>query len=267
MRSTLIELTRYKHPHNPHHISIISYDEAKGKVSKPSLFSVDFQNFQIYNIFSLYLEGEFMATKFIRCKVCGQMIPQNAKMCPYCWSNNKRPFYKKPVFWALVCFFFLILVFGNGSDDKGSAENTAETRIEATVEESIDTSTEATTEATTETLPPVDVLLGIINKSLAGTFDDNSVEIIDSGIVVSIACDGLAEDMTLMKAQGFDETYSDWVTFRDAMVLLCRSYSDAAEELGLENTIIYLNVLNDQNKDNILLGIVNGAVLYDMMAE
>ena len=78
-----------------------------------------------------------MATKFIRCKVCGQMIPQNAKMCPYCWSNNKRPFYEKPVFWALVCFFFLIPVFGNDSDGTEKTEA-------ATV------TTEATTEKTTE---------------------------------------------------------------------------------------------------------------------
>ena len=91
-----------------------------------------------------------MATKFIRCKVCGQMIPQNAKMCPYCWSNNKQPFYKKPVFWALVCFFFLIIVFGNSSDDKGSAENTAEAKIEATTEQT----TEATEEALTIELIP-----------------------------------------------------------------------------------------------------------------
>ena len=108
-----------------------------------------------------------MATKFIRCKVCGAVIPQSAKVCPRCYSNNKQPFYKKGWFWAIVCclllwkiicFFLFIAIFFSGSDDSQKTEVVATTEVivESTAEQATEAieSTEAieTIEATEEAL-------------------------------------------------------------------------------------------------------------------
>lgn len=113
-----------------------------------------------------------MAAKFIRCKVCGTVIPQNAKMCPRCWSNNKQPFYKQAwfwmiicclCFWKLVCFFFLFAIFSVGSDDSTKAEVatvTTEVITEATVEQTTEaTDVPEATETTEESLT-IDLIAG-----------------------------------------------------------------------------------------------------------
>lgn len=91
-----------------------------------------------------------MATNFIRCRVCGAVIPQNVKVCPRCWSRNKLPFFRQAwfwilicclCFWKLVCFFFLFVIFSVGSGDSTKAE---------VVDVTTAVITEATAEHTTE---------------------------------------------------------------------------------------------------------------------
>lgn len=73
--------------------------------------------------------------------------------------------------------------------------------------------------------------------------------------------------MAQAKADGYDETYEPWVTMRESMVKLCNSISDAVDTLGAKDKYVTVTVVNDANEDNTLLTIMNGVVVYDVMAE
>lgn len=59
-----------------------------------------------------------MANKMIKCKACGAEIAANAKVCPNCGAKNKKPFFKKPVFWIFIVIVALII----GVSSSGSKE-------------------------------------------------------------------------------------------------------------------------------------------------
>lgn len=54
---------------------------------------------------------------------------------------------------------------------------------------------------------------------------------------------------------------------RESMVKLCNSISDAVDTLGAKDKYVTVTVVNDSNEDNTLLMIMNGVVVYDVMAE
>lgn len=59
-----------------------------------------------------------MSEKITNCKVCNAEIAKNAKNCPACGAKNKKPFFKKPIFWILIVFVILIAVIsGSGSSN------------------------------------------------------------------------------------------------------------------------------------------------------
>ena len=73
-----------------------------------------------------------------RCKKCNQAIAKNAKVCPYCGAKNKKPIYKKPVFWivAVILFFIIVGSLGNGSDKSDNGTTAPKTTTEATTTQS-----------------------------------------------------------------------------------------------------------------------------------
>lgn len=59
-----------------------------------------------------------MANKMIKCKTCGTEIAANAKVCPSCGAKNKKPFFRKPIFWIFVIIVVAII----GAVSSGSNE-------------------------------------------------------------------------------------------------------------------------------------------------
>lgn len=215
-----------------------------------------------------------MKDKLISCKACGAEISKNAKYCPHCGEANKKPIYKKWWFWLIIVV--LIVSIGNGNDDTTSdpasttPPSTQAPTTAPTTEPTIET-TEATTEPVTEqeTLSgaeAADLVIAMMELSVAGKFDYHKIEGDETGITLSIAMDGLAQDMVIAGYSGKDENYEPWVDVKENMVGLCNTIHDSAVQFGMDNPIIMVNVLNDQNHENILLGIMNGIVIYDALA-
>lgn len=65
-----------------------------------------------------------MSTTMVKCKVCGNDIAENAKVCPQCGAKNKKPIYKKWWFWGIIVFIIIILLsLGESEDTNKNSEN------------------------------------------------------------------------------------------------------------------------------------------------
>lgn len=107
----------------------------------------------------------------------------------------------------------------------------------------------------------------IEDKLSTAGFDYCSVEGDETGLTISITMDGLSSQVALAKQQGKDETDEGWVTMRDSIVSLCGSVKEFAEAMGMDSPSVMISVLNDSNKENTLLMVAEGIVIYDVMAE
>ena len=87
-----------------------------------------------------------------------------------------------------------------------------------------------------------------------------------TGFMIDIAIDGLAQKVQIGKIMGYDETHSDWVKVREAMLSMYASLVDCIESIaGIENPNVMLTVFNDVNTNNIAMMIHKGIILYDVM--
>lgn len=107
----------------------------------------------------------------------------------------------------------------------------------------------------------------VLDKNAEGTGIEYSLEYDDTGLVIAAKASGVAAEVAQAKADGYDDTYEPWVTMRESMVRLCNSISDAVDTLGAKDKYVTVTVVNDANEDNTLLTIMNGVVVYDVMAE
>jgi hypothetical protein len=217
-----------------------------------------------------------MKKKSCICKACGAEIRTGAKFCQYCGAKIEKPLYKKWWFWLIVVA--VIGAIGSGGSETESEQiattptTTQATTNEPTTEPTTEPSTEATTEpvAEQETFSSEDaseLVMTMIKLSVSDKFDYYTVEGDETGITLCVATEGVAEDVVAAKLSGYDENYEPWVEAKDNFAGLCSSIYDSAIEFGMKDPVITLSVLNDQNHDNVLLMIMNGAVVYDVMAE
>ena len=61
-----------------------------------------------------------MSKKMTTCKACGQEIAKSAKVCPHCGAKNKKPFFKKWWFWAIIVILIASLGTSGGDADNES---------------------------------------------------------------------------------------------------------------------------------------------------
>lgn len=58
------------------------------------------------------------------CKTCGATIAKNAKRCPKCGAKNKKPFYKRVMFWGIVIIFLFFMSCTASNDNMNNAADT-----------------------------------------------------------------------------------------------------------------------------------------------
>ncbi len=77
-------------------------------------------------------------SKIVKCKTCNEEMAANAKACPKCGAKNKKPFYKKWWFWAIIGIVVIAIgTSGNDSGNSNSEQNT-ETKQETSQAETIE---------------------------------------------------------------------------------------------------------------------------------
>lgn len=106
-------------------------------------------------------------------------------------------------------------------------------------------------------------IVGLLNVSMAANYGSNySVKQDDNMLIVSVWNDGVAAGAALAQ-QGNAEMINAWMGMSDNMVVLCDSVRVLLDQNGHTLTTAVVNVVNDANRDNLLLTVKDGAVVYD----
>ena len=170
-----------------------------------------------------------------------------------------KPKRKKTMVTAIILIVIIIVIIGalaggeNDKDKQDNQQNQQQQQEEQNTE--VDMSVVASAIKT------------VLDKNAEGTGIEYSLEYDDTGLVIAAKASGVAAEVAQAKADGYDDTYEPWVTMRDSMVNLCNSAVDAVEAFGVTGKYVTVTVVNDANEDNTLLTIMNGVVVYDVMAE
>lgn len=223
------------------------------------------------------------------CKKCGQEIDTTGNFCPHCGApveenekkgkkqkKAKKPFYKRWWFWVIV---FIFLLGSCGGNTEAPAETTPATEavaaapVETTaavVPEETEAATQATEVPAVETDPVaesatsanLDAAVVLIESVVKENFENYEIYHENGMIILNVWDDGVAIGATL--AAGGNQEYIDtWNDLVENQKELCLSICEFVDTLGLDETMVMVSVLNDGNKENVLLSIAEGVVIYD----
>lgn len=173
-----------------------------------------------------------------------------------------KPKKKKTMVTAIILIVIVIAIIGalaGGGKDKGNDKQGNQQNQQQEGQEGQNTEVDMSVVAAS--------LKAVLDKNAEGTGVEYNVDYDDTGITIYVKADGAAAEIAQAKASGYDDTYEPWVTMRDSMVNLCNSAVDAVEAFGVTGKYVTVTVVNDANEDNTLLTIMNGVVVYDVMAE
>lgn len=117
------------------------------------------------------------------------------------------------------------------------------------------------------TAPTMDQIKSIVESSLADLADYYAVEADDTGMIITVAFDGMAREVSDAKAAGSKWDSTTWDTMRKNMLDMYNAIYSMLESTGISEPTLMFSLVNDQNHDNVFLGIAYGIVIYDVMAE
>lgn len=66
-----------------------------------------------------------MANKIIRCRLCGNEMPESVKVCAHCGAKNKQPLYKKWWIWVLGAVVAIGVIGGSNDSEPEPQTNTS----------------------------------------------------------------------------------------------------------------------------------------------
>lgn len=204
----------------------------------------------------------------MKCNKCGQEIDVPGKFCPHCGApidepgqpqkkqkKVKKPFYKRWWFWVIVV---ILLLASCGGTSGSSKESTPATETAATAAPS--ETTAPSTNAPTATSADLDTAVGLLESVIKENFENYEIYHEDGIIILNLWEPGIAVCATLA-AEGNAENLAAWNDFIENQKEFCLTLCDFVETLGLDETMVMVNVLNDLNKENVLLSIAQGVVI------
>lgn len=121
-------------------------------------------------------------------------------------------------------------------------------------------------ESVVETQPmSKEVFATVIELSLAKAYGENNyyTEWNNNTYIINVWTKGIAEAAVYAKL-GNEEVLNTWTKFVDAACSMSTNIKETALTNGL-NIDVQVNVLNDTNRDKVLLTVLNGEVLYDVV--
>ncbi|MDD2955815.1 MAG: hypothetical protein PHD67_05805 [Oscillospiraceae bacterium] len=113
----------------------------------------------------------------------------------------------------------------------------------------------------------MDAIMLPIDNILSSSFDDYTLEYDETGVTINVASEGIAAEIYALMENGSAEGLQGWETMKTNMADMSDSIVEYLETMGYSDMLVTVNVLNDQNRDNVLLCLTNGEVLYDVLAQ
>lgn len=100
----------------------------------------------------------------------------------------------------------------------------------------------------------------ILYDKIAGNFEYVDVKGDETSISVNVAESGIALEAILANSQ---EKFTEWREMKKGMQSFSEAVYKLVKDSGFGDTIVYVNLLNDQNKENTLIMYMNGVLIYD----
>ncbi len=234
---------------------------------------------------------KFVTGKY--CPHCRAVIPSTATVCPQCkqavgGSPAPSPFDAGPkrqssFRWWQIPIYILIFILGVGVGVVGSKPEASNPQISSSSAQPVANSPTATPSSTPSptpipTQPPEEALhtqqerniedaAALIELAIQEGFgSDYTITTDEDTITVSVWKEGVAAAVTFVQAAGGDTNHPDWVTVKESFTSLYNSLNELLIAGGYNDYSIFLNALNDQNKENTLLTIAYGIIIYDALA-
>lgn len=179
-------------------------------------------------------------------------------------ENNQSADNKKKANGCLGIIVILIVlsVIGNfiGKKDDADQAPTAAPEVNATAAPA-EAPTAApvassTAEVTTESVA------SLVELATKDNFDDVDVSVDGDVITVNIKQNGIAAAYTLVAA-GDADSKASWDELVQNQVAMCNQLKDSAHDLGRDDIVFIVQVLNDLSPDKTLVSVVDGVVYYN----
>ena len=110
----------------------------------------------------------------------------------------------------------------------------------------------------------IDVLIAATKDILSDSFGENyKIDVSDNSLItISIWADGIAyASVYAMDDKGYRD---DWNSLLNSLQGMCKMVYEVYEPYGYS---VAVNVLNDLNKENVLISYMNGVLIYDTVTE
>lgn len=179
-------------------------------------------------------------------------------------KNNQSADNKKKANGCLGIIVILIVlsVIGNfiGKKDDADPAPTAAPEVTATA-----APTEAPTaapEASSTAEVTTESVASLVELAVKDNFDDVDVSVDGDVITVNIKQNGIAAAYTLVAA-GDADSKASWDELVQNQVSMCNQLKESAHDLGRDDIVFIVQVLNDLNPDNVLVSVVDGTVYYN----
>jgi hypothetical protein len=176
------------------------------------------------------------------CKTCGKEMARSAKVCPSCGAKNKKPFFTRPWFIAIVALIIIGAIASGGKSESGNTTAVAD-KTNSNNSEVKDTTAESTTIAIEYADYTVDDLMAQLEENALKASNDHKGEnvritgklnnIDSSGKYISLVPN---TDFAIIGVQCYiknDETKAKVAELsKDSLVTLTGKITDVGEVLG-----------------------------------
>lgn len=181
-------------------------------------------------------------------------------------DNNQTAAKKKPngCLVAIVTFV-VIMAFGAvfGSNNKGNDADAAPTATpEVTATAAPTEAPTAAPEASSTAEVTTESVASLVKLATKDNFDDVDVTVDGDIITVNIKQNGIAAAYTLVAA-GDADSKASWDELVQNQVAMCNQLKDSAHDLGRDDIVFIVQVLNDLSPDKTLVSVVDGVVYYN----
>lgn len=182
--------------------------------------------------------------------------------------DNNQPAAKKKPNGCLVAIvtFVVIMAFGAvfGSNNKGNDADAAPTATPVATEAPTAEPTEApaSSEASSTDEVSTDSIASLVKLAVKDNFDDVDVSVDGDVITVNIKQNGVAADFYSL-TQGDANVKDAWDQLVQNQVSLCDQFKKSSSDLGRDDVVFIVQLLNDVNPDNVLVSVMDGTVYYN----
>lgn len=182
--------------------------------------------------------------------------------------DNNQPAAKKKPNGCLVAIvsFVVIMAFGAvfGSINKGNDADAAPTATPVATEAPTAEPTEApaSSEASSTDEVSTDSIASLVKLAVKDNFDDVDVSVDGDVITVNIKQNGVAADFYSL-TQGDANVKDAWDQLVQNQVSLCDQFKKSSSDLGRDDVVFIVQLLNDVNPDNVLVSVMDGTVYYN----